>query len=82
MKAEILKSKNDYAGILAVHKKLLSDKQFADNEVISKYVFSVMMKDQSLFQRELAELNKIISNTTDIRLLKTLREIFAEKGQR
>ena len=49
--------------------------------MLNKYIFSILLKDETLFEREVERLYNIINTTTDLTVLRILREIFGKKGQ-
>lgn len=81
MRAEHLRCQKNMVDIVAEHRLLSRSKQFADNEVINKYIFSILLKDQALFEREVEGLYNMIGTTNDLTVLRILREIFEKKGQ-
>lgn len=81
IKAEHLRSQHNMAEIVAEHRRLSKQKEFSENEVLNKYIFSVLLKDQALFDREVEGLYNMINTTSDLTVLRILREIFGKKGQ-
>lgn len=61
------------SGIVKLHKELSQKKEFQGSEVLNKYVFSILLRDQSLFEKEVEEMYKQIQTTTDLSVLRILR---------
>lgn len=49
--------------------------------MLNKYIFSILLRDQALFEKEVEHLYKQVQTTTDVSVLKILREVFSKKGQ-
>lgn len=81
LRAELLRSQKNMAAIVAEHRLLSKNQQFSNSEVLNKYIFSILLKDQQLFEREVEGLYNMINTTSDLTILKILREVFGKKGQ-
>lgn len=49
--------------------------------MLNKYIFSILLKDQALFEKEVEHLYKQVQTTSDVSILKILREVFSKKGK-
>ena len=78
LRIEYLRLTKQLKEIFAEYKK--APKEILNDGIISKYIISLALKDQQLFESQLEEMYDMATKTNDVKLMKLLVEMFRNKG--
>ena len=76
MVADLAREKNDHKRVL----DLLKDSTNWKNDILKNYIFSLLIKDQMMFDEYSSYLEELASNSNEINILEILLKLYENKG--